>query len=474
MSTAERFIHGKLLEKAVIVLDGGLGTELRKAHLAEADYRGALDIPAAQAQQGNCALLSLTQRALVQTLHERFLEAGADIIQTNTFCANAVDQNRFYGIGIDSKLVAEMNRQSARIALDAVARSGRSALVCGSVGPTHAAVTIETFEHIHFEELFGVYCNQIRALVEGGCRAFLVESVMDWVNARAAMAAIHQVAAVCNVQLQAIVSAGVGAKDGRIMSGQSWEEFARAFAAYPNVLAVGQNCGDCAPDFSSSTVGRIRDSAGACVAFYPCAGLPDTDGQYSLTPEAFAAEMARFVGSEMVDMVGGCCGITPMHISAMVSQCNGESRTLGSALRVREKVCTVSGRGALPSIDISSTWSTDDIASAIMAAVSDTGSAVLRVRFSSSGQSLRLLCALAKRAVIELSCTLVVDSADTSGIELLLERAPCMCLVDAANHNVTPDKCASWIRSYGAGLYLADDQPSTTMQEFKENVARYI
>ncbi|ORX73644.1 Homocysteine S-methyltransferase [Linderina pennispora] len=415
MSTAERFIHGKLLEKAVIVLDGGLGTELRKAHLTEADYRGALDIPAAQAQQGNCALLSLTQRALVQTLHERFLEAGADIIQTNTFCANVVDQNRFYGIGVDSKLVAEMNRQSVRIALDAVARSGRNALVCGSVGPTHAAVTIETFEHIHFEELFGVYCDQIRALVEGGCRVFLVESVMDWVNARAAMAAIHQIAAVCNVQLQAIVSAGVGAKDGRIMSGQSWEEFARAFAAYPNVLAVGQNCGDCAPDFSSSTVGRIRDSTDAC---------------YSLTPETFAAEMARFVGSEMVDMVGGCCGITPMHIRAMASQCNGESRTLGSALRVREKVCTVSGHGALPSIVISSTWSTDDIASAIMAAVSGTGSAVLRVQFSSSGQSLRLLCALAKRAVIELSCTLVVDSADTSGIELLLERAPCMCLTN--------------------------------------------
>jgi 5-methyltetrahydrofolate--homocysteine methyltransferase len=309
----------RLLGERVLVLDGAMGTVIQSYELGEADYRGERFRDHPKDLKGNNDLLVLTRPEVIGEIHRRYLEAGADIIETNTFNSNATSQADY---GTET-LVRELNLAAAQIARraadDVAARTGRPRFVAGALGPTNRTASLSPnvndpgFRNVAFDELAATYAEATRALVEGGVDLILVETIFDTLNAKAALYAVREVFDELGVELPILISGTITDASGRTLSGQTVEAFWNSVRhARPTV--IGLNCALGAKQLRPyvEELARIAD---ASVCAYPNAGLPNAFGEYDETACETAALVRDYVASGFVNIVGGCCGTTPEHIA---------------------------------------------------------------------------------------------------------------------------------------------------------------
>ncbi len=322
-----------LLRERILVLDGAMGTMIQRFRLTEAQYRGAgYDGPGGAGERfrdfprdvkGNNELLSLTRPDVIRDIHEGYLAAGADIIETNTFGATAIAQDD-YGM---ADLAREMNLASARIARAAADRFGtpdKPRFVAGALGPTPKTASISPdvndpgARNIDFETLRAAYHEQVEALVEGGADVLLVETIFDTLNAKAALFAIDEYFEASGERLPIIVSGTVTDASGRILSGQTVTAFWHS-VRHAQPLAVGLNCALGAALMRPYLQELARAAGDTFISCYPNAGLPNpmSDTGFDETPEVTSRLLHEFAAEGLVNIVGGCCGTTPEHIAAI-------------------------------------------------------------------------------------------------------------------------------------------------------------
>jgi 5-methyltetrahydrofolate--homocysteine methyltransferase len=312
------------LRERILILDGAMGTMIQQHHLDEAGYRGERFADHGHDQRGNNDLLVLTQPALVTAIHRAYLEAGADIIETNTFNATAPAMADY---GMEGH-VAEINRTAARIAretTDAFMREhpGRPRFVAGAIGPTNKTASISPdvndpgFRNIDFDTLVAAYREAIHALIEGGVDLLLLETVFDTLNAKAAVFAIEEVFETLGQRLPLIISGTITDQSGRTLTGQTPAAFWYSLR-HARPIAVGFNCAFGA-QLMRPFIEELSGIAETFVSAYPNAGLPNplAETGYDETPAQTAEYLRDFVDSGFVNIVGGCCGTTPAHIRAL-------------------------------------------------------------------------------------------------------------------------------------------------------------
>ncbi|MGB5339858.1 MAG: methionine synthase [Gammaproteobacteria bacterium] len=334
-----------LLKRRILFLDGAMGTMIQRHNLEEADYRGERFADWPSDLKGNNDLLSLTRPQIIRDIHTEYLEAGADIIETNTFNATRVAMAD-YGM---EELAAEINMaaaQIARAAVDAVtARTpDKPRFVAGVLGPTNRTASISPdvndpgFRNIHFDELVGAYTESTRSLVEGGVDIILIETIFDTLNAKAAIFAVDQFFETSGTRLPIMISGTITDASGRTLTGQVTEAFWNSLR-HARPLTVGLNCALGAQDMRQyvEELSRIADTY---VSAHPNAGLPNEFGEYDETPAEIAAELADWAANGFVNIVGGCCGTTPAHIAAIVE---AVSQHPPRKLPEIEKQCRLSG-----------------------------------------------------------------------------------------------------------------------------------
>jgi 5-methyltetrahydrofolate--homocysteine methyltransferase len=317
----------RLLGERVLVLDGAMGTVIQSYRLGEADYRGERFRDHTRDLKGNNDLLVLTRPEVIGEIHRRYLEAGADIIETNTFNSNATSQADY---GTEA-LVAELNLAAAQVARraadDVAARTGRPRFVAGALGPTNRTASLSPdvndpgFRNVSFDGLAATYAEATRSLVEGGVDLILVETIFDTLNAKAALYAVRQVFDELGVELPIMISGTITDASGRTLSGQTVEAFWNSVRhARPTV--IGLNCALGAKQLRPyvEELSRIADTF---VCAYPNAGLPNAFGEYDETACETADLVRDYVASGFVNIVGGCCGTTPEHI-AHIAEAVGE------------------------------------------------------------------------------------------------------------------------------------------------------
>ena len=313
-------MHQALSER-ILLLDGAMGTMIQGFGLDEDDFRGDRFRDWQQDLKGNNDLLSITRPSVIQDIHRRFLDAGADIIETNTFNSNAPSMGDY---GMES-LVAELNLAAARIARECAdthaVNSGQPRFVAGVLGPTNRTTSISPdvndpgYRNIDFEELARTYQVAATALIEGGVDFLMVETIFDTLNAKAAIFAIHRSFEAAGLKLPVMISGTITDASGRTLSGQTTEAFWHS-VSHAEPFMVGLNCalgaGDLRPYVAE--LSRIADTG---VGAHPNAGLPNEFGEYDETPDHMAQIIGEFAESGIVNMVGGCCGTTPEHIRAL-------------------------------------------------------------------------------------------------------------------------------------------------------------
>ncbi len=319
-----------LLQERILVLDGAMGTMIQGLDLTEQDFRGELlSGHTGPPLKGNNDLLCLTQPERIRDIHLQFLEAGADIIETNTFTATAVAQAD-YGL---EHLAVDINRAAARIAREAVDEYTRRTpakprFVAGAVGPTSKTLSLSPdvedpgFRSLTFEQLQTDYVDQIRALAEGGVDIVLVETVFDTLNAKAALAAVEQVRGETGIELPVMISVAITDASGRTLSGQTVESFLHS-VSHVQPLSIGINCSLGAREMRPYVAELARLSPG-WVSCYPNAGLPNAFGEYDEAPATTASLVGEFAESGLVNIVGGCCGTRPEHVRA-IAQATAEA-----------------------------------------------------------------------------------------------------------------------------------------------------
>jgi 5-methyltetrahydrofolate--homocysteine methyltransferase len=311
----------KLLEERIVFLDGAMGTMIQQRHLDERGYRGERFKAHGRDLKGNNDILTLTRPDIVSDIHRAYLEAGSDIIETNTFNSNSISQADY---GCEA-LVPELNYRGAslaRKAADDFARtSGRPAFVAGALGPTTRMTSLSPdvndpgFRSVKFDDLVATYTDSARALLMGGADLLLIETVIDTLNAKAAIYAAHALFDEIGVKVPIIVSGTITDASGRVLSGQTAEAFWNSIR-HADPLAVGLNCalGGTALRPYIQELSRIADTY---ICAYPNAGLPNAFGEYDETPPETASILTDFGTSGLVNIVGGCCGTTPEHIRLM-------------------------------------------------------------------------------------------------------------------------------------------------------------
>lgn len=342
----------KLLEEHILVLDGAMGTMIQRYSLEEEDYRGLRFASHDIMLKGCNDLLCVTSPEKIAEIHKKYLKAGADIISTNSFNANSISLQD-YGLTRNEGLVREINVQSARIAKNcseqAPLRSwGGKALVAGSVGPTNRTASMSpdvgdpAFRNVTYDELFDAYSEQISGLIEGGVDLILFETVFDTLNLKAGFDAARSVMDASGNHMPIMVSATISDKSGRTLSGQTLAAFVASVGEYDNIVTLGLNC-----SFGPSDIIPYVRELGALTSHYischPNAGLPNALGEYVQTPESFSAHIESMLKEGMLNIVGGCCGTTPEHISAIVSKVKEASphkhAKIKSALRLSGLEC---------------------------------------------------------------------------------------------------------------------------------------
>jgi len=318
------------LKKRVLVLDGAMGTMIQQYHLEEKDFRGERFKEWKSPLKGDNDLLNLTQPQIIQEIHEQYLEAGADIIETNTFNGTRISQSD-YGM---EDVVYEINLNAARIARAAADKytalnPQKPRFVAGSMGPTNKTASMSPdvndpgFRNVSFDELAANYYEQASALLEGGADVLLVETVFDTLNAKAALFAIDQIMEERREKnggkvekIPVMVSGTITDASGRTLSGQTLEAFFTSIN-HVDLLSVGLNCSMGAEQMRPYVV-ELSQIAPFPVSVYPNAGLPNQFGEYDETPQKMAAHIKDFLDNRYVNIVGGCCGTTPDHIRELV------------------------------------------------------------------------------------------------------------------------------------------------------------
>jgi 5-methyltetrahydrofolate--homocysteine methyltransferase len=311
------------LARRILVLDGAMGTMIQQYKLTEADFRAERFADWPSDLQGNNDLLVLTQPDIIRAIHTAYLDAGADLIETNTFNATRISQSD-YGMG---ELAYEMNLAAARLAREACdaveARDpSRPRFVAGALGPTNRTASISPdvndpgFRNTSFDELAAAYTESARGLIEGGADLLLIETIFDTLNAKAAIFGITRYFEESGVELPLMISGTITDASGRTLSGQTTEAFYTSIM-HARPLIVGLNCALGAAAFRDYTY-ALSQVAGTYTHIYPNAGLPNEFGEYDDTPEYMAGVLRGYAEEGLLNVVGGCCGTTPAHIRAFV------------------------------------------------------------------------------------------------------------------------------------------------------------
>jgi 5-methyltetrahydrofolate--homocysteine methyltransferase len=318
-----------ILAERIVVLDGAMGTAIQRDRPDEAGYRGERFADHPSDLVGNNDLLTITQPRIIRSIHEEYLAAGADVIETNTFNANAISLAD-YGL---EDLAYELNYESARLArqaVDAVATADRPRWVAGALGPTTRTASISPdvndpgARNVSFDQLADAYLVAARGLVDGGSDLLVIETIFDTLNAKAAIFAVETLFEEQGRRWPVIVSGTITDASGRTLSGQVTEAFWDS-VRHARPLAVGLNCALGARDMRPyvAELSRLADSF---VSVYPNAGLPNAFGEYDETPDQTAAVLAEFAEAGFLNLVGGCCGTTPDHIAAIAQAVDGKAR----------------------------------------------------------------------------------------------------------------------------------------------------
>jgi len=301
--------------KRILVKDGAYGTQVQQRRLQEADYRGSLDL--AKDQRGNNDLLNLTRPELVESICRSFAEAGAEILATNTFNANAISQADF---GAEA-LVGEINRAAAQITRRIADGDGKQRWVAGAIGPTNKTLSLSpnvndpAFREVDFDQVKAVYREQVDALVEGGVDFILIETIFDTLNAKAAIMATLEAEQDLGRALPLMISMTLTDLSGRNLSGHTVEAF-WASVRHAKPITIGLNCSFGAAQLRPH-LAALSAIADTLLMAYPNAGLPNELGEYDEAAEQTAAQVREWATSGLVNIVGGCCGTTPRHIAAI-------------------------------------------------------------------------------------------------------------------------------------------------------------
>ena len=310
-----------LLARRIVVLDGAMGTMIQSYGLTEADYRGERFADSAHDLRGNSDLLSLTQPDIIRAIHRAYLDAGADILETNTFTATSIAQAD-YGLEAAAYDLNVAGARLARLEADAAElRDGQPRYVAGVLGPTNRTASISPdvndpgFRSVTFDQLAGAYSDAVRGLLDGGADLLLVETIFDTLNAKAALFAIDEHFSRHGVRVPIMISGTITDASGRTLSGQTTEAFWNS-VAHARPLTIGLNCALGARQLRQY-VHDLSRIAPTRVSAHPNAGLPNEFGAYDETPESMAAAIGEFARSGLLNIVGGCCGTTPAHITAI-------------------------------------------------------------------------------------------------------------------------------------------------------------
>ena len=320
-----------LLAERILILDGAMGTMIQRHGLTEADYRGARFAAWPRDLKGNNDLLTLTQPDIIRGIHQAYLEAGADILETNSFNANRISMAD-YGM---EDLSRELNVAAARLArevADAASTAAKPRFVAGVLGPTNRTLSMSRdvndpgARDLDYGELVAAYAEAVRGLIEGGVDLLLIETVFDTLNAKAAIFACEQVfdedGLTGNKRLPIMISGTITDQSGRTLTGQTTEAFYNSLR-HARPIAIGLNCALGPFELRQYVEEMSRISETHCSA-HPNAGLPNAMGGYDLGPEAMAREIAEWAGSGFLNIVGGCCGTTPDHIRAIAQAVAGK------------------------------------------------------------------------------------------------------------------------------------------------------
>ncbi len=310
----------ELIKKRILILDGAMGTMIQRYGLREEDFRGDRFNEISGQLKGNNDLLCLTRPDVIKEIHQKYLEAGADLIETNSFNANAVSQADYH----TESLVSELNLSAARIARSIADEYSKKTpdkprFVLGSIGPTNKACSMSpdvnnpSARSITFDELAAAYSEQINALLEGGVDGLLIETIFDTLNAKAAIYAANKAMQKRNQKVPLMLSVTLSDKGGRTLSGQTLDAFL-ASVQDMGVFSIGLNCSFGAKDMKPY-LEDLAIHAPYYISAYPNAGLPNQLGQYDQTPEMMAHEVKEFVEEGLVNIIGGCCGTTDAFIA---------------------------------------------------------------------------------------------------------------------------------------------------------------
>ena len=312
-------------DERIMLIDGAYGSMLQSYSLDEAGYRGARFADFAHEVKGNNDLLVLSQPKIVQAVHQAYLDAGADFLETNTFNSTSISQADYHM----ESLVHELNYEGARLARELADRKSnetpeRPRFVLGILGPTNRTASISPdvnnpgFRAVSFDDLAHSYREAAIGLIEGGSDAIMIETVFDTLNAKAALYALERLFDDRGYRLPVLVSGTITDKSGRTLSGQTAEAFAYSLL-HARPFALGLNCALGAEDLRPYIEEIGLAAPQTLVSTHPNAGLPNAFGGYDETPEDMARVIQEFAKSGLVNIVGGCCGSTPRHIAAIAS-----------------------------------------------------------------------------------------------------------------------------------------------------------
>ncbi|TPD68243.1 homocysteine S-methyltransferase family protein [Flavobacterium microcysteis] len=311
-------IH-KAIKERILILDGAMGTMLQRYNFSEEDFRGERFKDFPHPLKGNNDLLSLTQPKAIQEVHRQYFEAGADIVETNTFSGTTIGMADYHL----EELVYELNFESARLAReiadDFTAKNpDKPRFVAGSIGPTNRTASMSPdvndpgFRAVTFDELRIAYKQQVEALIDGGSDILLVETIFDTLNAKAALFAIEEVKEERKLDIPVMVSGTITDASGRTLSGQTVEAFLISISHIP-LLSVGFNCA-LGADQLKPYLQRLSHNTTFNISAHPNAGLPNAFGQYDQTAEEMQNLIREYLEDNLINIIGGCCGTTPEHI----------------------------------------------------------------------------------------------------------------------------------------------------------------
>ena len=315
----------EILKSRLLVLDGAMGTMIQQYKFSESDYRGERYKDYPSSVKGNNDLLSLTQPEAIKTIHEKYLDAGADIIETNTFSSTSIGMSDY---DMES-IVYDLNYESAKIAKEAANKytlidSSKPRFVAGSIGPTNRTASISPdvndpgYRSVTFDDLVIAYSEQVNALIDGQVDILLVETVFDTLNAKAALFAIDLILNERNISLPIMVSGTITDASGRTLSGQNVEAFVASLSHIP-LLSIGFNCA-LGADLLLPYMKRLSKVTEFYTSAHPNAGLPNVFGEYDQSAEEMIVLIREYLESKCVNIIGGCCGTTPEHIKLIAEE----------------------------------------------------------------------------------------------------------------------------------------------------------